>query len=993
MESIATEFPLVLSLMIASAGVMFLASIQVAVVSLFTRESRLYRSFAVMALAVGLYQLSQAYSIQSLSLEQAVTGLKWQAGAAMLFYPSAFLFFATYTHQKKQVKPWFLVILLVSCVFFIINLISPSSIRFDQIIGFTSHTLSHGEVIHRLHGEPGALGYSVHLFSQVFFVWLFYRCYCLYQQQRPLSSLLLLIYLLLQLVGAIYSALIDAGEVDVFYISGFIFSALVLLMTVSMAYDFRLQSLLLKRRTEALISANRLRNKAESYNKKWAQVVDQTPVATIILSSQGKVITSNQASTDFWGQALEKQSDIDLFALLQVTPQQLDQTFCHQQQNQDQKALTLRLEKGATQYGLTAQKDAWMHFNLYPVRDEQGQLSEVVISHYDVTEEEYAKQAIQSIAAGVSSSSGREFFDQLVLNLGQLFNAQYAFIGLLEQDANGDRSIRTLSMCSQDQIIDNITYALKDTPCDTVFGRDTCVYNGDVQQVFPNDIMLQEMGIEGYIGTPIFEPDGTPLGIMVIVDTKPLKRLDQTTSILEIFAARAGAELQRLNAEAKIRQMAYEDYLTQLPNRDQMHEHLRDVLNQARKLNQQTAMFLIDLDHFKTINDALGHDVGDEIIRKMGERLRQQLGSELFIARVGGDEFVVIDQGKNNLTELDVKLLADQLLYLLMQPLQVGERILNIGGSIGAVIFPEGLPNEGCSELDLLRHADIALYQAKNSGRNNSVIFEPGLQQRVNERLEIERGLREALEYDHLKLYLQPQVQQDGSIVGAEVLLRWQHPEQGLIPPIRFIPVAEETGLILRLGHWVLDNTFKQLAQWQAEGTPCPDQISINISAWQFAQQDFVEQVKSLVEQRGIQPQHIILEVTETALLTDIEETRLKLELLRGQGFKVSLDDFGTGYSSLAYLKDLPLDELKIDKTFVDEIKPGEKQPLVESMLAIGKHMQLSVIAEGVETQEQCQQLGLMGCQNFQGHYFAKPMPAEELPAWVAQNRQQSLVS
>lgn len=168
MEPIATVFPLVLSLMVASAGVMFLASVQVAVVSLFTRESRLYRSFAVMAVAVGLYQLSQAYSIQSLSLEQAVVGLKWQTGAAMLFYPSAFLFFATYTYQKKQVKPWFLVILLVSCVFFIINLISPSSIRFDQIIGFTSHTLPYGEVIHRLHGEPGALGYSVHLFSQVF---------------------------------------------------------------------------------------------------------------------------------------------------------------------------------------------------------------------------------------------------------------------------------------------------------------------------------------------------------------------------------------------------------------------------------------------------------------------------------------------------------------------------------------------------------------------------------------------------------------------------------------------------------------------------------------------------------------------------------------------------------------------------------------------------------------------------------------------------------
>lgn len=982
MEQTTTAFPLMLSLMVASAGVMFLASVQVGIISFFTQKAKLYLSFSVMALAVGVYQLGQSYSLYSAELDSALIGLKWQTGAILLFYPAMFLFFACYT-QQKAITPWFQLILLISTLGFLANLFSPYSLRFEQISHLTRYTLPYGETIHLINGKQHFLGQSLHLFGQGLMLWLFYRSYCLYRQRRALSAAMLAIYLLLQLSGSAYGALIDAGEIEGLYISGFIFTLLILLMTLSMAYDFKVQNHLLKERTEALADAVLRQKEAESYNKKWAQVLHQAPVATVILSPKGEIITSNQACIDFWGKALKQQPEADFLALLEITPEQLNQAFCHSVHNEEQKTLTLKFTKGQTQYGLSAQKDAWLQFNIYPVKDEQGQLSEVVISHSDVTEQENAKQAIENIAAGVSSSSGREFFDQLVLHIGQLFKARYAFIGLLNQDNPDEKTIRTLSICSNNEIVENITYALKDTPCDNVMGQDICIHACDVQQLYPKDFLLQEMGIEGYIGAPIFEPDGTPLGVMVILDTKPLEHTQQATSILEIFAARAGAELQRLNAEAQMRQMAYEDYLTQLPNRAQMHEHLHDVLAQSRKEGTQAAMYLIDLDHFKTVNDALGHDVGDEIIRKMGERLRQQLASNLFIARVGGDEFVVIDQQDGDVTPLDIKLLADRLLHLLMQPLQVGERILNIGGSIGAVVFPVD-PEHQETELDLLRYADIALYQAKSSGRDNYVLFEPRLQQRVNDRLEIERGLREALENDYLKLYLQPQVTKEGRVVGAEVLLRWLHPEQGLIPPFRFIPVAEETGLILRLGHWVMDHSFQLIAQWQQQQLDYPPQISINISAWQFAQQDFIDQVKSLIQQRQIDPALIILEVTETALLTDIAETRLKLEQLREQGFKISLDDFGTGYSSLAYLKDLPLDELKIDKTFIDEVKPGEKQPLVESMLAIGKHMQLSVIAEGVESKEQCEQLSLMGCQHFQGYYFARPMPAEELPEWLA---------
>lgn len=973
-------FPVVLSLMIASAGIMLLATVQMLVVGLFTKHKSLYLSFAAMAFTVASYQAAQVYSLHSPSVEEAILGLKWQTAAAILFLPSTFLFIATYT-QQKDIRRWFLWVLGLAFGLFLLNLYSPFSIRYTQIDSLSPFIMNNGETFYLLKGEQSWTGKLFHILSQVLLVWLFYRCFCLYQQQRQLTAGLLFFYLIIQLATAIYSALIDWGKVDGFYVAGFSFTALVLLMTVAMAYDFKVQNQLFRKRTKALIRATDERKRAESYNKKWVQVVDQTPSALIILSMSGRVIRSNQACEAFWGSDL---SEADFFGLLNINEQSIKKEFDSPDAH---KMISLHLLQGVKQYGLTPLKEAWVRFSIYPVRDESEQICEIIISHWDASDEEYAKQAIKNIAAGVSASSDKAFFDDLVVSLGQLFQAKYAFIGLLDDTAHQSESITTFSLAADGETVDNITYALKGTPCEGVIGQDICTHECGVQALYPDDLLLQEMGIESYIGAPIFAPDGTPLGIMVILDTKPLKQVEQTTSILEIFAARAGSEIQRLNAETLIRRMAYEDYLTQLPNRAQMHEHLHTVLKQSQQESQQAAMFLIDLDHFKTINDALGHDVGDEIIRKVGERLRQKLDPMLFIARVGGDEFVVIDSDNQGRTDIQAQVIADQLLYLLLQPIQVGDRILNIGASIGVVRFPKGLPSNNTTELDLLRYADIALYQAKNAGRNNYVMFEPGLQKTVNERLEIERGLREALDQDQLRIYMQPQVNGQGIFTGAEVLVRWLHPEKGLIPPFKFIPVAEETGLILRLGHWVFDNSLKQLAIWQSKGINFNGQLSINISAWQFAQQDFADMAKSLIKQRGIDPKTITLEVTETALLTDIEETRLKLELLRAHGFKVSLDDFGTGYSSLAYLKDLPLDELKIDKAFVDELKPGEKQPLIESMLSIGTHMQLEVIAEGVETETQRQQLSAMGCERFQGYLFAKPMPAEELPAWLEQNR------
>ncbi len=723
---------------------------------------------------------------------------------------------------------------------------------------------------------------------------------------------------------------------------------------------------------------------------KWYQVFQHATSGILILSLEGKVIHCNPAARKFWGTPVNEQTEHDILSLLHTSPNELKHLFSDPEQTELSQTLNMNTPALIEQHPYILQTNnpaAWLSFTIAPLRDEQGQLTELMVSHNDISDLAFSRQMIENTALGVSSLSGQDFFESLVTHLARIFNAKYAFIGLFD----GTReAIKTLALCANGTIADNFSYATKGTPCDDVIGHETCAICTGVRNLYPDDLLLQEMNIEGYIGSPIFHPDGSALGIIVVLDTKPLKQIDQFKSILEIFAARAGAEVQRMDAEQQIHRMAYEDYLTHLPNRARLYQELHELKMRSAGKNTEphSALFMIDLDHFKTINDALGHDIGDEIIRKTGERLRQKLPEGIFLSRIGGDEFVLLlHDAHKGVDAPEAELLAEKVLFLLSQPFQIGDRIINIGASIGAVLFPQINLAEDFSELDLMRYADIALYQAKNAGRERCVIYSPEHQQEVNDRLEIERGLRVALESDQLRIYMQPQVNLAGQIQSAEVLLRWVHPEQGMIPPFHFIPIAEETGLILRLGHWVLDKTLEQISLWQSTQAIFPAQISVNVSAWQFSQPDFVVHTRNLCDKWQIDPQCIVLELTETALLRDITETRQKLDALRQIGFKVSLDDFGTGYSSLAYLRDLPLDELKIDKSFIDEIQPGSRQPLVESMIAIGKHMKMDVVAEGVETAEQAMQLSEMGCIKYQGFHFARPMPAEEIPQWITNQK------
>ncbi|WP_417345927.1 EAL domain-containing protein [Ferrimonas sp.] len=970
-----SSHPLAELLSIGSFGVSLYIAWQILTLNSRVLVWRERLAFVVMTLCIAGQQLCYAYIMPSSDLTLHSTVMKCQTALLPFLFISLFLFIAYYSRQKR-IHPWTIGLGIACIGLFLANMQGPLPMRIASQVSYEPALLPWGQTVYMLRGDPGSSALVALVLGLALVAWGWGRCSVMHRNGRSRTALLLAIALACPTLTLVGEWLLDSPLLYWLDASGLSLFVMALMMSQAIVRE-QVQPTVGARGT-ALPS----HMEPQPESPRWEIVLDQAPACIQVLNLDGRVVKTNQASRRYWKRDLCDDDQDFLLNLLELGDLDLEIYFADLPEGEHREFATMALEQGQEYGGLVPERTRWLKFRAYPLRSDNGATLGVVIYHTDVTSEYNAETAIKEIARGLADSYGNQFFDNLVLTLAKLFNAKMAFLGMQTNRGSWDQ-ITTYSICSDGQIIENFTYDLADTPCENVAGRQTCVYESNVQQLFPEDLILQDLGIESYIGTPIHDPNNQPIGIMVVVDTKPLTQVNQVQEILEIFAARAGAELQRQSAESNMRQMAYQDYLTRLPNRALLHEHLRNNLEHCRTQGKGAAMYLLDLDHFKTINDTLGHDVGDEVIRGVGRRLREHLDESIFVARMGGDEFVVVHCCEPDQEETQAREMADRLIALMTKPLQVGDRLLNAGCSIGVVLYPDELPTHKPTELDLLRFADIALYQAKNNGRHQYVVFRSELQDKINDRIQIERGLRDALENDGFELHFQPQIRSNGELVGVEALLRWNRADGRPISPAIFIPIAEETGLILKLGAWVFTAAFKQAAQWQSLGC-CPKRISINVSAWQFAQSDFVEQLMEQLEQTAIDPGRFVLELTESALLQDVPETISKLQLIRQAGFLVSLDDFGTGYSSLAYLKDLPLDELKIDKSFVDELTRGTSQPLLESMIAIGQHMHLGVIAEGIETEQQRVQLEQMGCHIFQGFLYGRPMSAKKLQQWMA---------
>ena len=435
----------------------------------------------------------------------------------------------------------------------------------------------------------------------------------------------------------------------------------------------------------------------------------------------------------------------------------------------------------------------------------------------------------------------------------------------------------------------------------------------------------------------------------------------------------------RKEAEARIRHLAYHDSLTNLPNRSLLLDRLQRALNVAARRNLLGAVLFLDIDRFKTINDALGHSAGDEVLLEVARRLTTRVRREDTVARLGGDEFVVLlpQIGQDpEAAAFSAQTVAEKIRASLAEVCNIQGHEYLLSSSIGVVLFPE----HGDSADDVLKYADAAMYKAKAAGRNTICFYSPGMQAAANERLMLEKDLRRAIERSELSLHFQPQINDTGQIIGAEALVRWQHRERGMIPPDKFIPVAEETGEILAIGEWVLRAAISQMKACMAANLYSGSEyIAVNVSPRQFHQEHFVQQIIAIVEEMDISPSNLKLEITEGLVMADVNDAIEKMRELKRFGVRFAIDDFGTGYSSLAYLKRLPLDQLKIDKSFVQEIEDDSNgRAIVETIIAMARHLGLEVIAEGVETEVELNFLRSQGCTAYQGYYFSRPLPAAD---------------
>jgi diguanylate cyclase (GGDEF)-like protein/PAS domain S-box-containing protein len=439
----------------------------------------------------------------------------------------------------------------------------------------------------------------------------------------------------------------------------------------------------------------------------------------------------------------------------------------------------------------------------------------------------------------------------------------------------------------------------------------------------------------------------------------------------------------RKTAEAQIERLAFHDQLTGLPNRQLLRERLQHALLMTARSGRVGAVMFIDLDNFKTLNDTQGHDKGDLLLQQLGGRLSACVGDIDTVGRLGGDEFVVVLEdlsGDLEAAATQAELVGETILSALNRPCDLGG-YQHIGtASIGITLLDGQV---SCIE-DVLKRADLAMYRAKAAGRNAIRFYDPEMQTTIAAKMALETGLRESLEARLFTLYFQPQLDRDHRLIGAEALLRWTHPAHDAVPPGVFIPVAEETGLILELGRWVLDAACACLARWALEPATAGLTLAVNVSAHQFRLPDFVADVLRVVARSGIDPERLKLELTETALVGDIDDAVRKITALKEAGIRFSLDDFGTGYSSLSYLRFLPLEQLKIDRSFISRI-PGNTNDVavVEAIIAMAHKLGLSVIAEGVETEQQLAFLDGQGCNAYQGFLFSKPVPLEEFTAFA----------
>ncbi|RXZ34022.1 EAL domain-containing protein [Oxalobacteraceae bacterium CAVE-383] len=739
------------------------------------------------------------------------------------------------------------------------------------------------------------------------------------------------------------------------------------------------------------------------------------------------------------------------------------------------------------------------------IRDAEGHATRMVGGMNDITERKRTLVAMMSVAASGAASNTVEFFRQLALTMADALGAQAAFVGRVLPDQ--PFTMRAVAATLNGALLENFDYSIEGPCCETLLRDHELEIHDDFELVHPKSALLALLDVKAFAGRLLLNSAGDMIGILFVAFTKPIRQSDFMLSTMRIFAARAAAELERRDADARIREqaslldkaqdaiivrgidhriqfwnksaerlygwraeevvghsmekmlfpqnaafveatrqvmefgewsgeiaqqrkhgstlmvegrwtlvrdeqgaatsilcintditqrkaaeqkiqrLAFYDSLTQLPNRLLLLERLQQAISVKDPQRRVGALLFIDLDNFKNLNDTLGHDKGDLLLKQVAQRLTACLRENDTVARLGGDEFVLLleDISENPAqAAAQAESIGHKIIGSFNLPFYLDSYEYFSTPSIGVTLFNDA----ACSVDELLKRADIAMYQAKACGRNAMRFFDPGMQAVVSARAELEADMRHGLLENEFILHYQPQVLSDGTITGAEVLLRWEHPRRGLVSPMEFIPLAEDTGLITALGEYVLEAACRQLALWGAQSNLEPGLrrlgLSVNVSAYQFRHPDFVEAALEIIDRSGADPHKLKLELTESLLVADVEEIICEMSVLKARGVGFSLDDFGTGYSSLSYLKRLPLDELKIDQSFIRDVLTDPNDAVIaRTIVALAQSLGLAVIAEGVETEAQREFLANNNCHAYQGYLFSKPLPLAQFEAFI----------
>ena len=582
----------------------------------------------------------------------------------------------------------------------------------------------------------------------------------------------------------------------------------------------------------------------------------------------------------------------------------------------------------------------------------------------------------QGIAArlleATADSYSESFLRQLVEALGRVLKVRYAAVArtdALRQEAE------TVALWLNGALVPNLRYALAHTPCANVLTQGMCYYPQHIQQLFPEDHELVELGAECYLGVALHRPDGSALGLLTVIDSKPFADDEQVRATLNLFAGRVQAELLRQEAEQernetleRLREAAYRDSLTRLLSRQGLLDVLARAVTEPSTTGQ--VLVLLDVARFAEVNNTLGPDAGNQMLQTLGERLRS-LPWPAQAARLYGDVFAVF--GPEAIAGIAAVERA------LGETVEVAGYEIPLGMQMGLYRLGPDCHEPGRA----LTRATIALARAKTRPDLRRVEFEPEMEERLRRRQSMLHELRQALDQERLEVWYQPQIDfATGAVIGMEALARWP----GGYSPAEFIPLAEEVGLVPRIGRFVLRSACRDFVALKARW-PTLEAVSVNVSPDELMREGFVAETLEILGQAGLEPQRVELELTESLMLEDIHQAGALLAELSRAGLRLALDDFGTGYSSLSYLSSLPLDRLKIDRRFVAELDQPAGGAIVDMILSLARTLRLTVVAEGVETEAQAHVLKAQGCQVAQGYFYAKPMARAELEAWLAARR------